>query len=66
MSLKDLPDPLWSADAVAKYFGVDKQTVVRWALEDGLEGNKINNRWKFRQSKVYEYRDKKFAEGSRA
>lgn len=62
MSLHDLPDPLWSAEKVAKYFGVDKQTVVRWAMQEGLDGGKINNRWKFKQSAVYAYRDKKFAE----
>lgn len=63
MSLSQLPDPLWSADKVADYFGVDKQTVIRWAKEEGLEGGKINHRWKFRQSAVYGFRDRKYAEG---
>lgn len=63
MTLLDIPDPLWSAEKVAQYFGVDKQTIRRY-MEDGLDGKKINNRWKFRQSAVYAYRDKKFAEGT--
>lgn len=69
MSLTSIPDPLWSAERVAEYFGVDKQTVVRWIQvpdADGvkLEGKKINNRWKIPQSAVHRYRDHKFAQGS--
>lgn len=58
-------DPLWSADRVAAYFQVDKQTVIRWINEDGLVANKMNNRWKIKQSDVYAYRDRKFAEGAK-
>lgn len=64
MSLLDIPDPLWSAEKVAKYFQVDKQTVIRWINDGEMEGGKINNRWKIKQSAVYKYRDDKFAQGA--
>lgn len=65
MTLLEIPDPLWNIDKVATYFGVDKQTIIRWIHTEGLEGKKVNNRWKVPQSKVYEHRDRKFAEGAK-
>lgn len=64
MTTTAIPDPLWSAKAVGKYFGVDKETVIRWIKAGEMDGGKINNRWKVRQTKVYEYRDNKFAQGA--
>jgi hypothetical protein len=62
-------DPLWTVKRVAEYFSVEESTVLRWIQEEkknpgtGMNGNKINNRWRVPQSEVYAYRDRKYAEG---
>ncbi len=65
MTESSIPDPLWSAEKVGQYFGVDKQTVIRWITDGDMDGGKINNRWKVRQSAVYKYRDEKYTEGAK-
>ena len=65
MTSPAIPDPLWSADKIADYFGVSKETVIRWIKDEEMDGGKINNRWKVKQSAVYKYRDEKFAEGAK-
>lgn len=64
-------DPLWTTVKVAAYFGVEPSTVLRWIAEEqqkpgtGMQGRKINNRWRVPQSEVYRYRDAKYAEGEK-
>lgn len=65
MTQAAIPDPLWSAEKIAQYFGVSKGTVIQWMKDEELKGGKINNRWKALQSEVYKYRDTKFAEGAK-
>jgi excisionase family DNA binding protein len=53
-------DPYWSTAKIADYFDVEPSTVLRWIHDGELDGKKLNNKWKVRQSEVYRYRDEKF------
>ena len=47
-----LPDRWLSAEEIAAYLGISKDTVYTWLNTRGIPGHKIGRFWKFKQEEV--------------
>ena len=50
-----MPEPWLSADDIAAYLGVTKDTVYAWIAEKGMPAHKVGRLWKFQASEVDEW-----------
>lgn len=47
-----MPEPWLSADDIADYLGVTKDTIYAWIADKGMPANKVGRLWKFQRSEV--------------
>ncbi|MCT2222989.1 helix-turn-helix domain-containing protein [Microbacterium paraoxydans] len=47
-----MPEPWLSADDIADYLGVTKDTIYSWIADKGMPAHKVGRLWKFQTSEV--------------
>lgn len=47
-----MSEPWLSADDIADYLGVTKDTIYAWIADKGLPAHKVGRLWKFQTSEV--------------
>jgi len=47
-----MPEPWLSADDIAAYLGVTKDTVYAWIAEKGMPAHKVGRLWKFQATSL--------------
>ena len=47
-----MPEPWLSADDIADYLGVTKDTIYAWIADKGMPAHKVGRLWKFQTSEV--------------
>lgn len=47
-----MSEPWLSADDIAEYLGVTKDTIYAWISEKGMPAHKVGRLWKFQASEV--------------
>lgn len=47
-----MPEPWLSADDIADYLGVTKDTIYAWIADKGMPAHKVGRLWKFQTNEV--------------
>lgn len=49
---EQMTDAYWSAEQIAEYLGVSKDTVYSWISAKGLPAHRLGRLWKFKREEV--------------